>query len=407
MDLNSFDALLTPSGQEALQAAVSLQPEEVDFLRHYTMLSRQYPADLARTALETAILRREAERKFPFAGKMYFTRPALEQASSFAVSSYRSGRFAGYQRLIDLGCSIGADTLALARLAPTLGVDLDLLRLAMARANLQALGLGEQGSFLQADLNAPLPLRPRHSTALFFDPARRAEGRRIFSVQDYLPSLKRVFDWEPAYPDIGVKISPGVNLDELRPYDAEVEFISLGGELKEAVLWFGSLRTTRRKATLLPGPFSLASDQTLDELLEQRGRILPLAEPKRYLYEPDAAVLRAGLVETLGIQLDAAQLDPDIAYLTSDRLVQTPFARVWPVEDWLPFSMKKLRSALRQRNVGQVVVKKRGSPLSPEALVRELRLSGSEERVVFLTHLRGRPIVILAMGELVKKGTTG
>jgi len=110
-------------------------------------------------------------------------------------------------------------------------------------------------------------------------------------------------------------------------------------------------------------------------------------------------VLRAGLVQHLGAQIGASQLDPDIAYLTADRAVETPFARYWPVEDWLPFSLKRLRAALRERNVGQVVVKKRGSPLQPEALIRDLRLKGDQSRVVFLTHLDGKPIVVICLPE--------
>jgi hypothetical protein len=113
----------------------------------------------------------------------------------------------------------------------------------------------------------------------------------------------------------------------------------------------------------------------------------------------------------LGIELQAAQLDPDIAYLTADHETPTPFARVWAVEDWLPFNLKRLRAALRERGVGHVVVKKRGSPLQPETLIRELRLSGDKERVVFLTHLRGRPIVVICYPQrqegVEKQGSRG
>jgi hypothetical protein len=350
---------------------------------------------------------------------MYFTREALEQASSFEVSDYRAERFRPFQRLADLGCSIGGDTLALARAAPTLGLDLDPLRLAIAQANLRALDLGDRASFIQADLTAPLPfsLSPLHpsdalcrrspgpllprSLALFFDPARRVRGRRIYSVRDYLPPLEIVQDWLPHIPALGVKISPGVNLAELEEYDSEVEFISLAGELKEAVLWFGPLKTVSRRATILPGRHTLAAPGE-----EAKGMPhLRMHEPQAYLYEPDPAILRAGLVAVLGIELDAAQLDPDIAYLTSEKETPTPFARVWAVEDWLPFNLKRLRATLRQRGVGQVVVKKRGSPLQPETLIRDLRLSGDQERVIFLTHLRGRPIVIICQPE--RKGNRG
>ena len=389
MDLSSWGELLTPTGQEAIRAAEALAPREVDFLTHFQALSRRYPADLARDALEMAILRREATTKFPFAEKMHFTREALEQASSWQVSTYRASRFSEFERLVDLGCSIGADSLALAGMAPTIGVDLDPLRLAMAQANASALGRSSQLTFLQADLLDSLPIaRLPSSLALFFDPARRAGGRRAFSVRHYRPPLAVVNEWLPDFPAIGVKISPGVDLAELETYEAEIEFISLGGDLKEAVLWFGPLNTAPRRATVLPGP---------DTLLPAPEAPLSVSEPRAYLYEPDPAVLRARLVRTLAVELGASQLDPDIAYLTGDTLKPTPFARVWAVEDWFPFGLKRLRAYLRERGVGRVTVKKRGSPLQPEALIRDLRLKGEAEKVIFLSHLRGRPIVIIGV----------
>jgi hypothetical protein len=193
-----------------------------------------------------------------------------------------------------------------------------------------------------------------------------------------------------------VKISPGVDLGELGSYPAEVEFISLDGELKEAVLWFGPLETVPRRATVLPGAHSLVS-VPVDGL--------DLHEPGAFIYEPDPSVLRAGLVQVLGARLGAAQLDADIAYLTADHYQPTPFARAWAVESWFPFGLKKLRAYLRQRNVGRLTVKKRGSPLQPEALIRDLRLSGEAERVVFLTHLRGRPIVVIAWPDQPQEAT--
>jgi hypothetical protein len=119
------------------------------------------------------------------------------------------------------------------------------------------------------------------------------------------------------------------------------------------------------------------------------------SEPQAYLYEPDPAILRSRLVGDLAVQLNAHQLDPDIAYLTAEVKRGTPFARVWEIEDWFPFQLKRLRAYLRERGIGRVVVKKRGSPLQPEALIRDLRLNGDAERVVFLTHLNGRPIVVI------------
>lgn len=398
MDLATFRQLISPQGQRALQEAIACQPEEQDFLRLYSALSRTYPAELARAALETAILRRQAREKFPQAERMYFTRQALEQATHHAVAAYRSRRFAAFKRLLDLGCSIGGDTLELVRFAPTLGVDVDELRLAIARENLAALGLGEQARFIRADLSVSLPIHPQEDTGVFFDPARRNTERRLSSTLDYQPPLTIIEAWLARFPALGVKISPGVRLEELAAYPAEVEFISYQGELKEATLWFGSLKSALRRATVLPAGCTLAQTEA-DEAPDLQP-LVRLSEPRSYLYEPDPAVLRAGLVRMLAEQLDAYQLDPDIAYLTGDRRIETPFARVWSVDAWFPFHLKRLREALRQRGVERATVKKRGSPIQPQELIRWLRLprhvsASAVERVIFLTHLRGQPIVVL------------
>jgi hypothetical protein len=394
MDLIPFLLLLTSDGQAALQTADALQPDEQHFLAHFQAMGRRFPAELARAALEIAIQRRKAVAKFPFADKLYFTREALEQASAWEVSNYRLRRYAEFPLAVDLGCSAGGDLLALAGLTQAVGVDLDPLRLALAQANLQVLRFEQSARLLQADLLAPLPLYSARHAALFFDPARRSAERRLFAGRDYQPPLQTLRDWLPRYPALGVKISPGVNLAELSAYPAGLEFISLRGELKEAVLWFGPFYQNVRSATVLPGAHTLSADERGWQAVQALSA--RLSEPLAYIYEPDPAILRAGLVRLLAQQIDACQLDPDISYLTNGNETPTPFARVWAVLDWFPYQLKRLRAYLRQHNVGHVTVKKRGSPLQPADLIQSLRLSGDESRLLFLTHLRGRPIVIVA-----------
>jgi len=392
MDLSTFGELLTPAGQDALAAAQGLAPSDDNFLANLAHLQKRFPAALAKAALETAALRLRARAKFSRAEAMYFTREALEQASGEAIARYRAGRFAAVGRALDLGCGIGGDTLALAERCLVTAIDLDPLRLGMAAENLAAYGRRERARFIEGDLTQPaLP----KADAFFFDPARRIDGRRKFSVREYQPPLATVNEWLPRLPAGGVKISPGVDLDELAGYDGEVEFISERGELKECALWFGAFKSAPRRATVLNagGVHSLLPNPAAAAKLE------PPGPPLDYLYEPDPAILRAGLVTTLAAQLDARQLDPDIAYLTAATARPTPYARAFAIEAALPFQLKRLREALRARRVGRVTVKKRGSPLEPEALIRQLRLDGPEERIVFLTHVQGKPWALIGQAE--------
>ncbi len=386
MQLEDWRLLLEPAGQSLLAEATARQPTPETLLKHLTDLRRRHPSGLVSAALETAMLRRRAADKFERAGSLYWTAEALEQASGERIAAHRAERFwlLGVRRLGDLGCGAGGDALVLAAGAWVLGVDRDELRLSMARENCRAYGREAQFQPLLADLHG---WTPTGLDALFFDPGRRApDGRRIHSVAHYRPPLAVIENWLPRVPNLAVKVSPGVDDAELPP-GAEVEFVSERGLVKEAVLWFGDLRTRAgRRATLLPGPHSLTD--------EDRAPV-DVGRPGPFLYEPDGAVIRAHLVEQLAARLGAKKLDPQIAYLTSHQLTATPFATAYQIDEWMPFQLKRLRARLRSLDVGRVVVKKRGSPLDPAELAHRLRLTGQTERVLFLTRVDGGPAVLI------------
>ena len=93
--------------------------------------------------------------------------------------------------------------------------------------------------------------------------------------------------------------------------------------------------------------------------------------------------------------LDAGLLSPDIAYLTGDRLVPTPFATAYRVLDHFPFALKPLRAYLRARDVGAVTIKKRGTAVEPEQLRRQLALKGSRPATIVLTRIADRHSVLV------------
>lgn len=388
MTLDDFAFLLSPTGKQWLQetAVTPIRPQ--NHLQIASLLRQSLPTGQAQAVLETALLRQLAAAKFSRAAEMFFTREALEQSSSELIAAYRAERFAriGIDQIADLGCGIGGDTIALSAVAQVIGVERNPLRLAMARENVRVYGHVANFQPLQADLLAMSALAVG---ACFFDPARRDKfGRRQFSVHNYQPPLSLIDDWRVKVGNTAVKVSPGVDYAEL-PDDAEIEFISVDGDVKEGLLWYGDLRSSaRRRSTLLPAGHTLTD-------ADSPAMSIPISPPKAYLYEPDKAVIRAHLVEALAAKLDAAKLDAQIAYLTADSWQPTPFARCFAIEAAFPFQLKRLRHHLRQHQIGAVTIKKRGSPLEPDALRRQLRLKGSQHCVIFLTQLKGEAAVII------------
>ena len=384
MDFATFTALLGPDGPELLAAATARRPIEATFLACFEKLRKRYPPSLVKAAVETARLRQKARTKFDRADRMYFTREALEQASGSLVSRYRAGRFAVYLTVRDLCCGIGADTIALAAAGCRVeAIDWDDLRLAMARENVAAYGLTDRVEFRVAQVT-----EPTGADAAFLDPDRRDGDRRFLDPDQYQPPLGKIVARLPAGFPFAAKIAPGVARSDLARWDAEAEFISADGELKECVLWFGPLRTATRRATVLPGPHTLAADEPPPEPYP--------AESQEYVFDPDAAVIRADLVGLLADQLDAVPVDHGVALLTGRREVRSPFADCYWVEHAAAFHPGKLRDYLREHGVGRVTVLKRAVNLGANEVTRKLKLDGVGHRHLILTRSLGRHVAIVA-----------
>lgn len=383
MDLATFHELRTETGSAALARAAELGPTDATLLACATRLRAEFSTPLANAALETVLFRRKAAIKFARADAMFFTREALEQSTSEIVSRYRAERFRDHARLADLCSGIGGDTIGMAEEHDVIAVDADPLRLAMAQANIEAYGLSHRVKFSLGDvLRVDLP----EVDAYFADPNRRTDGKRQVSIAHYQPSVEALCARLPRDCPLGIKIAPGVPHREIDKLDAEAEFISVDGELKECVLWIGPLRTTGRRATLLPGRHTFFAE---------RAPACPVGSPSSYVYDPDPAVVRTGLVSLLGHMLNARLIDPEIAFLTSSQLQPTPFATAYRIDERHPFQLKRLADRLRKLRVGRITLLKRGSVVDPELVVRRCKLEGPEHRVVILTRASGNQVMLI------------
>jgi SAM-dependent methyltransferase len=316
---------------------------------------------------------------------MFFSETGLQQASPQDVAHYTASRFAAFPRAVDMGCGLGGDSIALADAGlRVLAVDRDPLAAALVQANARALGLAGVIHPVLADVTAPAWDIP----VAWADPGRRVDARRIFHPNALLPPLSALLDLQRRrIPHLGVKLMPGLGHQHI-PTGAEAEWISLEGELKEAVLWFGELMTAAgRRATVLPAGVSLWA----------RGAQASVLPPGDFFYEPDPAIIRAGAVGDLAVRLGLWQIDPEIAYLSGDELISTPFARAWRILEHHPFDLKHLNRRLRAMQAQVVAVKKRGSPIEPEPFRRRLyRHERGRPVIVILTRVSNRPWMIVA-----------
>jgi hypothetical protein len=329
--------------------------------------------DRATVLIETVLLRRRAATKFTDPSAWLFTDEALQQSTAEPVAAHRARRLAG-ATVHDVTCSVGAELAALgAQASYVVGSDLDPVRLAMARHNL------DQGrndvSLCRADALRPVT----RDTVVVADPARRGGGRRRFDPRDYTPALDRLLG---AYADrdFVVKCAPGIDFDQIRRlgFTGEIEVTSLAGGVREACLWSAGLAEpgVTRRATVL---------DRAEQITDREPGECMTAPAGRWIVDPDGAVVRAGLVRQYGARHGLWQLDPDIAYLSGDHLPDG--VRGFEVLDQLDYGERRLRQALSDHDVGAVEILVRGVDVDPDALRLRLKLRGTRQLAVVIARI--------------------
>ncbi|WP_223881317.1 class I SAM-dependent methyltransferase [Nesterenkonia ebinurensis] len=438
--------LLSPETWELLNSLPEYRRQGADEM-NITLRKQGWPAETVAAVLTQLRLRARAKTKFgEFAARMLFTEAGLQQSTRLPVAARHARRFreAGVRRVADLGCGLGADSLAFASagLAVT-AVEADETTAAAAYLNLRPFPEAQvvhstaedwaaehlevlsayfvQHSGAESGRNAAQIM---HSTekvgswGLWLDPARRNERSRLWDPEQFSPPLSFATELAATGAPLGVKLGPGIP-HELIPADCEAEWTSVDGQLVEVTLWFNALarrdsegRMVRRAATMLSAGNNVRLSRAkcdacgaMSEATEDCPRCRQATQESKHdstntastvsaaeltsvtdfgegtelspagaeglagiLWEPDPAVIRAGLVSELCEQMGGRLLDERIAYLTTDDAVGSSLARGYRVVEVMDFSAKRLKRWCTEQGITSVEIKKRGVDVVPEQL---------------------------------------
>ncbi len=388
MDLDAARLATSPATLSLLASMPPYNPASALSLASQLRSGEASPEVVA-AAMTQSRLRAAATAKFgPFAQGMLFTQDGLEQSTRLLVAAHHAKRYldAGIGKIADLTCGLGADSMAFASLGlSVLAFERDEATALIADHNLRH---WEDARVVHADAMVTLASGRIDAQALFVDPARRDGRGKRHDPHDYSPPLDDVLALRGQWPDLGIKLGPALPHSAVPP-EAEAQWVSIDGDVVEMGLWMGSLATSNgHSALVIRG----------GESHVLRGEPIPgdAGELGDYIYEPDGAVIRSGLVGPLATTVGARLVDPQIAYLTCDSALSTPFATGFKVTEVLPFSEKRLASALSARGIGILEIKKRGMDLDPAVLRPRLKLKGTASATVILTRVGGARLAIIA-----------
>jgi hypothetical protein len=381
-----------------LERLSSQQPPAMSLLRQ---LRQEVGVTRAALLSQQVDLRKRAREKFVDADKMLFTDQGLQQATDERVAAHKAARFETLDHVADLCCGIGGDLTALAGRSrgSVVGVDRDPIIAWIAQHNCQL--IQKENVKVSIEVADVREFDASRVMGLHLDPDRRPGARRHSQMQGYEPGPEFIEKHVSQEHAVALKLAPAANVPSAWQASCERQWITSRGECRQQVLWCGPLAAAPglHTATCLgSAPGQQASVQGLpDQSVPDRPQC------GRYLYEPHAAVLAAGLVGSVAEQLGLAASWSNVAYLSSDQYLDLAGFACFEVEEVLPFDRKRIKSLLRQRNIGRLEVKKRGTQIDPGQLQQQLQAKQAGQATLLLAGTSGGVTAILAK----RRGSAG
>jgi hypothetical protein len=384
MTSSELQALLEPGVLDLIEAHAQDDPSAFAMRFHGR-------TDLpVRAMAEQIACRQKALKKLPSLSRfpLLYTRLGLEQASGERAAEWKAGLMSG-RRIIDLTGGLGIDTIFFARrFAEVVYCERDAVLAELAEHNRRTNGIANVQSLVGDCARILEGFPDDFFDWVFVDPARREQGGRSVGLEATSPDVVAMHDLMlRKAPRVCIKASPALEisgLEEKLPSLSSIVVVSVEGECKEILLMLdrehvAGKRPSVRAVCLDAGVFEIGSkeSETADRLVA--------SDCGAWLYEPDAAIIKARLTGELARNLNLEYLNNSVDYLTSERLAKPFPGRSFRVEECLPFKPKSFRAELASRGISKAAVQRRDFPLSVEELRKKYRIGESSELFLFFT----------------------
>ncbi len=322
---------------------------------------------------------------------------SLEQCSSELTALYKASVVSG-KKLVDLTGGFGVDCAFISeKFDSTVYVERQNELCDIAEQNFKNLNLNhirvvndDAGNFLSE--MSPVD-------CIFLDPARRDHsGKKIIAISDCEPDLGFLKDTLLEKSDcVLAKLSPMLDISlalQSLPETSEVHIVSVDNECKELLFL---LRKDNTEAPVLTcvdlkrdGRISLFSFQQKEE---KECQVHYASEMKKYLYEPNTSILKAGAYKTVAIRFGLDKLHVDSHLYTSGNYIPDFPGRAFEIETITSFSKNELKQVMK--NISQANLSIRNFPMSTDELKKKLKLRDGGARYLFATTLNNGKKVLL------------
>jgi len=379
--------------QDHIQQTLQEYATESDIIALRTILQKRFASAECIVLSQQIMLRQKATNKFPYAARMLFDSDGLAYATHAAVAAYHGQCFSSDDVVLDICTGIGSDLLEISKQVHAVhSLDANAKRIRLARYNVTSCGNPKRATFHHCrfeDFTIP-----KEVTAVFADPLRRNARARYIDPAEYSPAIDTIFfALEQNNIKNGkclIKLSPACDYTTLLGL-GRIEVISVDGEVKE-VLFINDRESLYKRTAVL-----LHTKHAPFRIVQSTDTIKNVSKAKAYIIEPDAAIIRSGLVAEYAESIQATFLDPYIAYLTTDHIPSAPGGTAYQIHESIPYSVQKIKSYLKKHSITALAIKKRGFAETPKALQKKIGIKkGSNTFFLFIYRTHDRHQAVFA-----------
>lgn len=323
---------------------------------------------------------------------VYPSKISVEQTSSEATAKYKSGLVSG-ESLIDLTGGFGIDDYYFSkRVKQVMHCEQDIHLSSIARHNFEILQAGNI-ECMPGDSTNTLDIEHKHWDWIYIDPSRRNDAKgKVFMLKDCLPNVPDLLEKYFKYAhNILIKTAPildiSAGLSELHSVK-EVHIVALNNEVKE-LLWI--LEKGFRGTPMLMAVNLVKDGEDIFRTSYEPADEAPYSLPKKYLYEPNAAIMKSGAFDAVAHHYNMTKLHRHTQLYTSDQLISFE-GRRFIIDEIIPYQKAEMKPLEGKK----MNITTRNFPLSVEDIRKKWKIKdGGDTYAFFTTNNQNEKVVLV------------
>ena len=323
----------------------------------------------------------------------------IEQTSSEVTGEYKSELING-KTLLDITGGFGVDTYYFSKhFNEVIHCEMNKELSLIAKINFKTLNANTIETVPKDGIDF-LKESNKNIDWIYVDPSRRHESKgKVFLLEDCLPNIPKHLDFLFQKANkIMIKTSPLLDISNginSLKYVREIHCIAVNNEVKE-LLWL--LEKDYSDVIIIKTiNITKSFNQVFSFTQEEENQFQAnYSEPESYLYEPNAALLKAGAFNTIAKKLELNKLHPNSHLYTSKTLKNNFPGRVFSIQSIIPYSRKTLKKLIHTK----ANITTRNFPESVDTIRKKHHITDGGECYLFFTTTKSGKIIIEGKKEI-------